>query len=108
MFDRQYRIYANLLLVSDALAGLLGLYCAYYLRYYLVRFAPLEFSRYFSPELLPFRWYLLYYLVFVPLWVALLMLTQRYSEVMRLSLKRQALRVVQFVAVTGVLIAFMT
>lgn len=108
MFDRQYRIYANLLLFSDALAGLLGLYCAYYLRYYLVRFAPLEVSRYFSPELLPFRWYLLYYLVFVPLWVALLMLTQRYSEVMRLSLKRQALRVVQFVAVTGVLIAFMT
>jgi exopolysaccharide biosynthesis polyprenyl glycosylphosphotransferase len=108
MFYRQYRIYSNLLLVSDALAGLLGLYCAYLLRFYLVRFAPLEVSRYFNPELLPFREYLFYYLVFVPFWIALLMLTQRYSEVMRLSLSRQALRVVQFLGATGVLIAFIT
>ena len=107
MFYRQYRVYANLLLVSDVLSGLLGLYCAYYLRYYLVRFAPLEVSRYFNPELLPFREYLFYYLVFVPFWVALLMLTQRYSEVMRLSLGRQALRVVQFTAATGVVMAFL-
>jgi|JYMV01.1.fsa_nt_gi exopolysaccharide biosynthesis polyprenyl glycosylphosphotransferase len=108
MFHRQYQVYANLLLSSDVLSGLSGLYCAYYLRYYLVRFAPLEVSRYFNPELLPFREYLFYYLVFVPLWVGLLMLTQRYSEVMRLSLRRQAVRVVQFMAATGVLMAFLT
>ena len=107
MFYRQYRVYANLLLTSDVLSGLLGLYGAYYLRYYLVRLAPLEFSRYFNPELLPFREYLFYYLIFVPLWIALLMLTQRYSEVMRLSLRRQALRVVQFAATTAVLMAFL-
>ncbi len=108
MFHRHYQVYSNLLLSSDVLSGLSGLFGAYYLRYYLVRFAPLELSRYFNPELLPFREYLFYYLVFVPLWVALLMLTQRYSEVMRRSLKRQALRVVQFMAATGVLMAFLT
>ncbi|MEE8350009.1 MAG: sugar transferase [Acidobacteriota bacterium] len=107
MFDRQYRVYSNLLLIADVLAGFLGLYGAYYLRYYLVRGAPLEISRYFGPELLPFLDFLFYYLVFIPFWIGLLMLTQRYSEVMRLSLSRQALRVGQFTVVTGVLMAFL-
>jgi len=86
MFHRQFRLYSNLLLGADILAGLWALYFAYYLRYYLVRFAPLEISRFFNPELLPLPDYLFYWLTFVPLWVVLLMCTQRYSQLMRLSL----------------------
>lgn len=108
MFYRQYRLYSNLLLAADILAGLLGLYFAYYLRYHLVRFAPLEISRFFNPELLPFREYLFYYLVFVPFWVFLLMLTQRYFEVMRLPIRQQAYRVLQFTVAAGFLMGFLT
>ena len=32
-------------------------------------FAPLEISRFFNPELLLFRHYLFYFLLFTPLWV---------------------------------------
>ncbi|MFB3142485.1 MAG: hypothetical protein ACE1Z2_06720, partial [Acidobacteriota bacterium] len=71
MFHRQHQLYANFLLAADVLAGLWGLYLAYYLRYYLVRFAPLEISSFFNPELLPFRDYLLYFLISAPLWVLL-------------------------------------
>lgn len=108
MFYRQYRVYSNFLLAFDVLSGLIGLQCAYYIRYYLVKLAPSKISHYFNPELLAFREYFFYYLVFIPFWIILLGLTQRYSEVMRFSLKRQALRVVQFAAVTGVLIASLT
>jgi len=108
MFHRQYRLYANLLLAADSLAGLWGLYLAYYLRYYLVRFAPLEISSFFNPELLPFRDYLLYLLIAAPLWVLLLMLTQRYSAVMRLPLGVQAFRVLQFIVATGFFMGFLT
>ena len=108
MFHRRYQLYANLLLAADVLAGLWGLYLAYYLRYYLVRFAPLEISSFFNPELLPFRDYLLYFLISVPLWVLLLILTQRYSAVVRLPLRVQAFRVLQFIVATGFLMGFLT
>ncbi len=108
MFHRQHRLYANVLLAADVLAGLWGLYLAYYLRYYLVRFAPLEISSFFNPELLPFRDYLLYFLITAPLWVLLLMLTQRYSAVVRLSLGVQAFRVLQFIVAAGFSMGFLT
>ncbi len=108
MFHRRYRLYASLLLAADVLAGLWGLCLAYYLRYYLVRFAPLEISNFFNPELLPFRDYLLYLLIATPLWVLLLMLTQRYSAVVRLPLGVQAFRVLQFVVAAGFSLGFLT
>ena len=108
MFHRRYRLYASLLLAADVLAGLWGLCLAYYLRYYLVRFAPLEISNFFNPELLPFRDYLLYLLIATPLWVLLLMLTQRYSAVVRLPLGVQAFRVLQFVVAAGFSMGFLT
>ena len=108
MFHRRYQLYANLLLAADVLAGLWGLCLAYYLRYYLVRFAPLEISNFFNPELLPFRDYLLYLLIATPLWVLLLMLTQRYSAVVRLPLGVQAFRVLQFVVAAGFSLGFLT
>ena len=108
MFHRQHQLYANVLLAADVLAGLWGLYLAYYLRYYLVRFAPLEISSFFNPELLPFRDYLFYFLISAPLWVLLLMLTQRYSVVLRLPLGVQAFRVLQFIVATGFFMGFLT
>ncbi len=108
MFHRQHQLYANLLLAADVLAGLGGLYLAYYLRYYLVRFAPLEISSFFNPELLPFRDYLFYFLISAPLWVLLLMLTQRYSAVLRLPLGVQAFRVLQFIVAAGFSMGFLT
>ena len=108
MFHRQHRLYTNVLLAADVLAGLWGLYLAYYLRYYLVRFAPLEISSFFNPELLPFRDYLFYFLISAPLWVLLLMLTQRYSALLRLPLGVQAFRVLQFLVATGFFMGFLT
>jgi exopolysaccharide biosynthesis polyprenyl glycosylphosphotransferase len=108
MFHRQYRLYASLLLAADLLAGLWGLFLAYYLRYYLVRFAPLEVSNFFNPALLPFQDYLLYLLIAAPSWVLLLMLTQRYSAVVRLPLGVQAFRVLQFIVAAGFAMGFLT
>ena len=108
MFHRQYQLYANLLLAADSLAGLCGLYLAYYLRYYLVRFAPLEISSFFNPALLPFQDYLFYFLIAAPWWVLLLMLTQRYSAVVRLPLGVQAFRVLQFIVAAGFSMGFLT
>ena len=107
MFHRQYRLFSNLLLVADILAGLWALYLAYYLRHYLVRSAPLEISRFFNPELLPFADYLFYWLIFVPLWVVLLMWTQRYSQLMSLSSGLQAFRILQFTLSAGFLTGFL-
>jgi exopolysaccharide biosynthesis polyprenyl glycosylphosphotransferase len=108
MFHRQYRLYASFLLAADILAGLWGLFLAYYLRYYLVRFAPLEISNFFNPALLPFRDYLLYLLIAAPLWALLLILTQRYSAVVRLPLGVQAFRVLQFIVAAGFSMGFLT
>ena len=108
MFYRQYKLYSNILLVVDVLAGVFGLFVSYYLRYHLVRFVPLEISRFFNPELLLFRHYLFYFLLCTPLWVVLLILTQRYPQIVRLPLKRQTLRAIQFVVIVGFLMGFMT
>ena len=108
MFYRQYRLYSNLLLVADILAGILGLYAAYYLRYYLVRLAPLEVSRFFNPELLPIREYLYYFLLFLPVWAFLLLVTQRYAQIVRLPLYHQSLRALQFIMVAGFSMGFLS
>ena len=108
MFYRQYKLYSNILLVVDVLAGVFGLFVSYYLRYHLVRFVPLEISRFFNPELLLFRHYLFYFLLCTPLWVVLLILTQRYPQIVRLPLKRQTFRAIQFVVTVGFLMGFMT
>lgn len=106
MFYGQYRFYSHFLLALDLAAGLVALNLAYYFRYYLVRFAPLEVSRFFNPELLPFREYLFYFLLFMPFWAGILMLTQRYSDLMRLPLATQAARAFQFVLAVGFLSGF--
>lgn len=107
MFHRQYRVYAHLLLAADVLAGFVSLLAAYFLRHYLFRFAPLEFHEYLNPVLLPFSDYFFYFSAFLPLWVALLAATQRYSRVLFLPLRRQALRAVQFVLAAGFLSGFL-
>ena len=106
MFDRHYRLYSNFLFAVDTAAGLPSLYLSYSLRYYLVRFFPPELGRYFNPELLPFRDYLFYLLVFLPLWAFLLRATQRYSHVLRLPVRQQAVRALSFVLVMGFLMGF--
>ena len=106
MFHREYRFYSNLLLVSDIAAGFLALHIAYRFRDSLVDFLPLEVSRYFNPELLPFRDYFFYFAISLPFWVVLLKITQRYSNLMRLPLRVQCARTLQFVAGAGFFIGF--
>ncbi len=108
MFDRHYRLYSNSLFVVDAVSGFPALYLSYFLRSYLVRFFPPELSRYFNPELLPFRDYLFYFLAFLPLWASLLRITQCYSQVLRLSARQQAVRVLSFMLATGFLMGFLS
>ncbi|MGH9340113.1 MAG: sugar transferase [Acidobacteriota bacterium] len=106
MFLHQYKAYSNLLLAADSIAGLVAIYFSYYLRYYLVKFVPLEVSRYFNPELLPFREYLFYWSLFLPFWLALLIVTQRYSGLMRLPVRGQISRALQFILAVSVLMGF--
>lgn len=106
MFYRQYKVYSNLLLTADVGAGLMALYLAYQVRYYFVRLVPLDVSPLFNPEILPLSQYFFYFLVFAPAWVFLLMLTQRYSELMRLPVRTQFVRVFQFMVVAGFWMGF--
>ena len=108
IFNRQYRVYSDLLFLSDVVSVVLALSLSYHLRYYLVLILPLQLSRFFNPELLAFRDYLFYFLLFSPLWVVLLLLTQRYSRLVRLPLRLQLLRVFQFMLVIGFLMGFLT
>jgi exopolysaccharide biosynthesis polyprenyl glycosylphosphotransferase len=106
MFRKRYQAYVSFLVAADFAAGLIALYLAYFFRYYLVRFSPLELSRFFQPELLPFQEYLYYFILLSPAWLLLLVITQRYSELIRLPLAQQGLRVGQFVIVIGFLVGF--
>ena len=108
IFDRHYRVYSNLLILSDLFSGILALYISYHLRYYLVQILPLEVSYLFNPALLAFREYLFYLLIFSPLWIILLLMTQGYSEVVRLPIKTQLLRVTQFMLAVGFVMGFLT
>ncbi len=97
MFHRRYQTYAKLMLVADIAAGLLALFLSYHFRRYLVLIAPDEWSDRFNPLLLPFSDYLVFFLAFLPCWVLLLATTQRYPQLLEVSLKQQLLRIVQFV-----------
>lgn len=101
MFDKQYRVYSKFLLGADIIAVLPALYAAYHSRVFLVRWLPEEVGRLFNPELLPFSDYLFYLLVFLPMWVIFLNLTQRYSDLIYQPLRLQAGRLFNFLLIAG-------
>ncbi len=107
MFVRHKQVYSTILFCADIAAALVALAAAYWVRS-LVRFVPLELSQHFNPVLLPFREYLFYFLLFLPLWMGLLRVTQRYSRILHLPALDQATRVVRFLLISGVLMAFLT
>src|SRR5512147_1334409 len=97
MFHRRYQTYAKLMCSADIGAGLLALFIGYHFLPFLVLIAPAEWADRFNPLLLPFSDYLVFFLAFLPCWVLLLATTQRYPQLLEVSLKQQFLRVVQFV-----------
>lgn len=107
MFVRHRRVYSTILFCADGAAAVLALLVAYWLRT-MVRFVPLEVSRHFNPQLLPFREYLFYFLLLSPAWLALLWVTQKYDGALYASAGRQVLRVVRFILPVGFLTAFFT
>jgi exopolysaccharide biosynthesis polyprenyl glycosylphosphotransferase len=108
MFDRQVKLYSRMLLLADVVAVLPALVVAYYGRYYFVKYAPQEISQRFNPELLPFSDYLLYLLVFLPVWFLVLVGTQRYGDNLRLPLRRQLMSLLTFFLWVGGLMALVT
>ena len=108
MFHRRYQLYSNLLMTADTATGFLALYVSYNIRYHLIQFAPYELSRFFNSKLLPLSEYFLYFLVLSPFWIVFLMLTQRYSGLMRHPLRQQVFRVSQFLLAMGILMGFLT
>jgi len=108
MFRRRYQTYAKLMLVADVAAGLLALYLSYHFRRYLVVIAPDEWSDRFNPLLLPFSDYFVFFLAFLPCWVLLLVTTQRYPQLLEVSLKQQFLRIAQFVLATAFAAGFLS
>ena len=108
MFHGQCRLYANLLLAADVLITIPSLCAAYYSRINLVLLGNEYWSRFFNPELLPFREYLLYLLIFLPVWLAVLIVTQRYSQLVRLSLRNQFLRLIPMLVASGFLMGFLS
>lgn len=107
MFHRHHQLYARVLLVIDTLAVFPALYAAYSFRS-LVSYAPLEWSRWFNPVLLGFRDYLFYLLIFLPVWIFILQLTQRYRRLLQQPPVRQAGRIVQCMLSVGMLMGFLT
>ncbi len=108
MFRRRYQTYAKLMLAADIAAGLLALYLSYHFRYYLVLIAPQEWAQHFNPELLPFSDYFVFFLAFLPCWVLLLATTQRYPQLLEVSLKQQFLRILQFVLAAAFAAGFLS
>ena len=106
MFYREYLFYSNLLWAADIVAGFVALVVSYSFRSYVVEFVPSGLSRYFNPELLPFREYFFYFLLFLPFWMVLLRVSQRYSDLMRLPLRMQYSRALQFVGAAGFFMGF--
>ena len=108
VFDRQYRVYSHLLLVADVAVGVPALFLAYFLRSHAGELIPSGLGGLFNPELLPFRQYLLYFLALLPLWVLLLLITQRYFELVYLPLRQQFIRALHFALAAGVVTGFFT
>ena len=98
----------RILFAADLLSGLAALITAYLLRS-LVKFLPLELAQHFNPVLLPLLpQYLAFFLVCLPIWSALLLVTQKYSDVLHWPFRRQVGRVAQFVMLVGMCMAFLT
>lgn len=108
MFDRHYRLYSRILLAADITSVLPAIFLAYHSRSILVGLAPGEFSGRFNPLLLPFHDYIVFLLLSLPVWLAVLLLTQRYETVLKQPLSRQFERVLYFVALTGSLLGLAT
>ena len=108
MFRGQVRHYANFLLGADVMVTIPSLYAAYCSRTYLLLLGGGDWSRFFNLELLPFRDYLLYLLIFLPVWSTLLVLTQRYSRLLRIPLGKQFMQVVLLLIASGFLMGFLS
>jgi exopolysaccharide biosynthesis polyprenyl glycosylphosphotransferase len=104
MFDRHYHLYSRILFITDVVATLPALFLAYSTRFYLVKLAPTELKQFFHPELLPFRDYLVYLLIFLPAWFLLLAATQRYRDVLKRPLSWQMARLFNFFLLSGGLV----
>lgn len=96
MFDRHHLVYSRLMFMMDILATLPALGAAYFLRYHLVRVIPEGWSESFHPELLPFSSYFIYLMVFIPAWITALLGTQKYSNLISVSPRRQMVRILNF------------
>ena len=104
MFDRHYLLYSKILFIADVVVTLPALFLAYSTRYNLVKLAPEEFKQFFHPELLPFREYLVYLLIFLPAWFLLLAATQRYNDLLKRPLSWQMARLFNFFLFSGGLV----
>jgi len=106
MFDRHHLVYSRLLFIIDVLATVPALAVAYFARYYLVLVVPEGLSGSFNPELLPFSEYLTYLVVFLPAWIVALLGTQRYSNLISVSIRRQIIRILNFFILVSSFLGF--
>ena len=107
MFRYHRVLYGRILFAADLFAGLAALIAAYLGRS-LVKFLPLEIAQHFNPVLLPLLDYLYFWLACLPVWLVLLLATQKYSEVLHWPFRRQFLRVARVVMLVGMCMAFLT
>ncbi len=106
MFDRHHLVYSRLMFITDVLATVPALALAYFFRYYLAKMLPAGLSENFNPELLPFSTYLLYLMVFLPAWVTALLGTQKYSNLVSVSIRRQVIRILNFFILISAFLGF--
>lgn len=106
MFDRQHLVYSRLMFTADVLATVPALAAAYFARYYLVMIIPVGLRDNFNPELLPFSEYLIYLVVFLPAWIVALLGTQKYSNLIGLSIRRQIIRILNFFILVSSFLGF--
>lgn len=106
MFDRHHLVYSRMIFIADLLVAVPALAIAYYLRYYLVEIIPPGLSENFNPELLPFSTYVIYLLVFLPALVTGLLGTQKYSNLVAVSLRRQVIRILNFFILISAFLGF--
>ena len=107
MFRLHKRIYSNLLLFGDLAAGFVALFLAYWLRS-LVPLLPVEINQHFFPEILPLSQCVVFFLVFLPFWLGLLLATQRYDDVLHIANRRQVGRIANFLVLSGFLMGFLS
>jgi exopolysaccharide biosynthesis polyprenyl glycosylphosphotransferase len=106
MFDRHHLVYSRLMFTADVLATVPALAVAYFARYYLVMIIPPGLRENFNPELLPFSEYLVYLMVFLPAWIVALLGTQKYSNLIGLSIRRQIVRILNFFILVSSFLGF--